>query len=96
MGDKAIQVKKSSFASRIGFALVALLCAIAAGLHIHNWLRGSAFNMPVAVSMTGLTILMLINALEPPRGPLRLSLAAIALLLVFGGFIAQFIPALIH
>ena len=96
MSDKDIQVKKSSLASRIGFAFVALMCAVAAGLHIQNWLRGAAFNIPVAASMVGLTILMIISAIDLSRGSLRIFLAAIALLLIFGGFIAQIIPVFIR
>jgi hypothetical protein len=46
--------------------------------------------------MMGLTILMLISTQGLLRGPLRLSLAVIALGLIFGGFIAQFISAFIR
>ena len=47
--------------------------------------------MPVAASVGGLTMLMTISALDLSRGPLRMSLAAIGLLLVFGGAAAHIV-----
>jgi len=67
---------------RIAFSVAAAVAVIALVLHALAWWRIGAINWPAAVNMSGLLLLTLLGAIDPPRGRARLVLSVLALLLI--------------
>lgn len=76
-------MQKTSTFMRFAFIFAALLATLALGMHVSNWLRGAAFNWPVAINMFGLVLAMVVGAVDPPAGRLRMVLFFFIAALIF-------------
>jgi len=71
-----------AWGTRIAFSVAAGLAIVALVLHGWTWWRIGAINWPAAVNMSGLLLLTVVGAIDPPRGRARFVLSVIALLLI--------------
>lgn len=85
---------KSSAVTRAMFAFAAGIAIFGLILHIQNWQKGAPFDWSTTVSMSGLVVLTATGAIDPPPGPLRLTLSIIAVTLIFTGAAAHFVGGL--
>ncbi len=71
-----------AWGTRIAFSVAAGVAVVALVLHASTWWRIGAINWPAAVNMSGLLLLTVVGAIDPPRGRARLVLSVVALLLI--------------